>query len=111
MMSRMSPTRKLSRFSQFIVSSRVITAGIAIAATPLVANLAARVQGRFGAIPGGTTGALIVVAFIIFVIAGMFGGLISDVLLGVAISAFVNAVLTIPRVARTVGTLTAARSG
>ena len=106
-----SPTRKLSRFSMFITSSRVITAGIAIAATPLVSRLAAQVVGRFRAIPGGITGGLVVVAFILFVVAGMFSGLISDIILGVAVSAFVNAVLTIPTVSRTVGVLTAARSG
>lgn len=111
-MGMSSPTRKIGKFTSFLTSDRVITAGVAIVTTPIVLNLAARLQTRFGAIPGGITGALIVVAFILFVIAGMFMGIISDILLGMAISAFINAIVSIPRIAGAIGTFTRAeRSG
>ena len=111
-MKMMSPTRKIGKFTSFLTSGSVITAGVAIVTTPMVTSLAVRLQSRFGAIPGGITGALIVVAFILFIIAGFFMGIIRDVLLGGAISAFINALLTIPRVAGAIGSFTrAGRSG
>lgn len=100
-----SPSRKVGMFGRFIVSDKVITAGVAIAATPFVASLAARLYARFGRIPGGITGALIVVAFILFAISGFFTGIISNIILGISVSAFVNAILSIPRVSAVVGSL------
>lgn len=108
----MSPTRKVGKFTSFLMSDRVITAGVAIVATPLTTNIAARLHSRFGAIPGGITGALVIVAFVLFIVAGYFRGIISDVLLGMAISSFINALLTIPRIAGAVGSFTrSTRSG
>lgn len=112
-MALKAPTRKLSMFTSFIMSDKVITAGVAIVSTPFVTSLANRLSSRFGQIPGGPTGALIVVAFVLFVIAGMFSGIIGNIVLGLAASAFISAIVTIPRVSGIIGSFNAraTRSG
>ena len=78
----------MSGFKGFLLSQESVTVYSAIVATPIVTAFASRFQ--INQIP--TWAFLLVIAFILFTISGMFSGYTRAIILGSALGVFVNAI-------------------
>lgn len=80
---------KLGRFKGFLLSTEAVTVYSAVIITPITTAIAQRfgVSNRFPA-----WAFLLIVAFVLFVIAGMMSGMARAIALGAALGTFLNAI-------------------
>lgn len=95
------PKVSVSRFSNFVTSKEVLIAGASFVLTPIALS---KINGKLGSIPfvgNNPTLALVLVAFVIFLIGSQMSGFVRTIIIAVGAGVFVSAVLAIPSVQST----------
>ena len=79
-----TPQVSLNKFSQFVSSKEVITAGAVVFATPIVLKSAERFIRRIPFLKDNFTLGMVVMAFVMFLLSSMVSGIFRTIAIGVA---------------------------
>ena len=103
---------KLGKFSSFITSAPVIAVASAIILTPIFTRYLLPIIARIPYLGEHTTLALIAVALVLFIIAGMVGmGTLKVIFLGAAAGVLINAFISSGTGVSLIGRLNATTAG
>lgn len=106
-----NPKAQIGKFTTFLKSGAAITAASAMLITPAVLGIVDQVTAKSNLPISNVTIVLLLAAVVLFVVAGFFGGIIQNILLGGVIGLVVNALLTVPAIGGAVSRVSRTRSG
>ena len=87
-----TPTVSINKFSSFVASKEVLTAGAVIFATPIVLKSAEKFLQNIPFLKDNFTIGLVVMAFVVFLLSSMVGGIFRTVAIGVAAGLLITAI-------------------
>ena len=89
-----TPKIKIGNFKEFLTSRELIVVAGAILVTPLLLGVITSIVSRFPVLRDNIALGLAIGAFVLFILASMFGGMIRALVLGISAGVLITAIQT-----------------